>query len=184
MARNPDPPPAPGDDDRILWRTVTRDIEPLKGRAAAPPHRSMPPAARPPTPTAPPPRSVPPPAPRAAPPPLDHGRAPGLDKRTRERLKRGQLPIEARLDLHGLTRDEAHRGLIDFILGAHEAGRRTVLVITGKGLRPEGGAGILRGEVPRWINQPPLRERVLAFCHAQPKHGGQGALYVLLKRKR
>lgn len=169
----------PADDDRAVWRAVTRDTVPLKGRREAPP-----------PPPAPAPTAVgataavtrtPPPAP--PPPPLDPGRAPGLDKRTAERLKRGQLPIEAKIDLHGLTRAEAHRALAAFIDGAHEAGRRCVLVITGKGARAENG-GILRDAVPRWLNQPPLRPKLLAFTHAQPKHGGAGALYVLLKRRR
>lgn len=110
--------------------------------------------------------------------------APGLDKRTAARLRRGQLPIEARIDLHGLTRDEAHRALEGFLGSAHDAGKRCVLVITGKGLRASGEMGVLRDAVPRWLNAPPIRPLILAFRPAPPRDGGAGALYVLLKRKR
>ncbi len=188
MPREPESRPPPGEDDRALWRAVTRDTVPLKGRNRPPP-RPVPaaaPAAAAAGSTAAVPRAPPPPSPTpppSPPPPLDHGRAPGLDKRTAERLKRGQLAIEARIDLHGLTRADAHRALTAFIDGAHQAGRRCVLVITGKGLGAENG-GVLRGAVPRWLNQAPLRPRLLAFCYAQPKHGGDGALYLLLKRRR
>jgi DNA-nicking Smr family endonuclease len=185
MPREPESrPPPSGEDEQALWRAVTHDTVPLKGRkrplprpAAAGTTVAEPRA--PPPPGRPPPPSLPPPGP----PPLDHGRAPGLDKRTAERLKRGQLAIEARIDLHGLTQADAHRALTAFIDGAHKAGRRCVLVITGKGLGAE-KIGVLRGAVPRWLNQPSLRPKLLAFCHAQPKHGGDGALYVLLKRRR
>jgi DNA-nicking Smr family endonuclease len=93
------------------------------------------------------------------------------------------MPIEARIDLHGMTQSEAHRVLTGFITGQQAAGRRCVLVITGKG-RGKQGAGILRESVPRWLNEGPLRERVLAFDYARPQDGGEGALYVLLRRKR
>ncbi|MAI11773.1 MAG: hypothetical protein CBD27_07095 [Rhodospirillaceae bacterium TMED167] len=116
-------------------------------------------------------------------PEIRHGDAPGLDKRSAQRLKRGQMEIEARLDLHGLRQEEAHRALTSFIAGAHSAGKRCVLVITGKGQVSEGG-GVLRTIVPRWLNQAPNRTRVLSFTHATPTDGGTGAIYVLLKRQR
>ena len=116
-------------------------------------------------------------------PDLSHGAAPGLDTRTRLRLKRGQVDIEARLDLHGMTRVEAHGALGAFLADAQADGRRAVLVITGKGLGPRGDVGVLRREVPRWLNQAPLRQRVRAFSYAAPRHGGEGALYVLLRRR-
>jgi DNA-nicking Smr family endonuclease len=119
----------------------------------------------------------------AAPDPLEHGRATGLDRRSAERLRRGRLPIDGRLDLHGLTQIEAAERLAEFIAGGEAAGKRCLLVITGKGLARDGG-GILREQVPRWLNQPPNRGRVLAFDYAQAQHGGMGALYVLLKRRR
>ena len=88
---------------------------------------------------------------------------------------------EATIDLHGLTRTEAHRALNAFLEGAQEAGRRSVLVITGKGSR---GEGVLRDSVPHWLNAEPNRRMIRAFSHAAPKDGGQGALYVLLKRRK
>lgn len=93
------------------------------------------------------------------------------------------MPIEARLDLHGMTQDEAHRALTRFILRMHEAGRRAVLIVTGKGTREDGG-GVLRRAVPRWLAEPACRAVILAVSEAQPQHGGGGALYVLVRRKR
>ncbi|MBT3991261.1 MAG: hypothetical protein HN731_18505 [Rhodospirillaceae bacterium] len=120
-------------------------------------------------------------------PTLSHGDTPGLDKRSAQRLKRGQMQIEARLDLHGHRQDEAHRALNGFIAGSASAGKRCVLVITGKGLRLDGEErqiGILREMVPRWLNEEPNRGHILSFNHATQADGGTGALYVLLKRKR
>ncbi|RKQ68645.1 Smr/MutS family protein [Oceanibaculum indicum] len=121
-------------------------------------------------------------------PALKHDSAPGLDKRSQMRLKRGQVAIEARIDLHGMTQDAAHVALNGFIARSQARGLRCVLVITGKGTRrDEFGryeAGVLKREVPRWLNEGGNREKVLAFVHAQPKDGGGGALYVLLRRVR
>ncbi len=89
------------------------------------------------------------------------------------------MAIEARLDLHGKTQDEAHRELSSFIARAQAQGKRLALVITGKGRE---GKGVLRESVPRWLNEPALRGRVLALTNAQPRDGGAGALYVLLRR--
>jgi DNA-nicking Smr family endonuclease len=114
-------------------------------------------------------------------PEISHGRAAGIDRRSAEKLRRGRLPIEGRLDLHGMTQAAAVDKLAAFIERAEAAGKRCVLVITGKGLA---SGGILRDQVPRWLNQAPNRARVLAFDYAQPQHGGAGALYVLLKRRR
>jgi DNA-nicking Smr family endonuclease len=115
-------------------------------------------------------------------PELRHDAQPGLDKRTAARLRRGQLPIEARIDLHGLTQDEADRALTAFLAASRGAGRRCVLAITGKGLGPDGSVGVLRAAVPGWLNRVGNRRHVLAFRHAQPRDGGEGALYILLKR--
>lgn len=112
---------------------------------------------------------------------ISHGRTSGIDRRSAERLSRGRLPIEGRLDLHGMTQAAAVERLAEFIARAEAAGKRCVLVITGKGLA---SGGVLRDQVPRWLNLPPNRARVLAFDYAQPQHGGSGALYVLLKRRR
>ncbi len=94
------------------------------------------------------------------------------------------MKIGARIDLHGHTQEEAYRALCAFIASSRAAGRRCVLVVTGKGSRPDGTTGVLRQSVPRWLNMAPLREKVLSFTHARPKDGGEGALYVLLKRDR
>ncbi|HMB76429.1 MAG TPA: Smr/MutS family protein [Kiloniellaceae bacterium] len=112
---------------------------------------------------------------------LRHGTSEGLDKRQGARLRKGLLPIEGRLDLHGLHLDPAQRALERFLAEAQTQGKRCVLVITGKG-RDRGGA--LRREVPLWLNRPGLRAMVVSFTYAQPKDGGEGALYVLLKRRR
>jgi DNA-nicking Smr family endonuclease len=114
---------------------------------------------------------------------LDAGVAAGLDTRTMDRLRRGRIRPEARLDLHGMTRQEAHGALTAFMARTESAGRRCVIVITGKGRVSEGG-GVLRNEVPGWLNAPAIRHRILGFAEAQPKDGGAGALYVLLRRAR
>ena len=115
---------------------------------------------------------------------LSHGAGPGLDTRTRLRLRRGQIDIQRRLDLHGMTQVKAQDALTAFLAAAQADDLRSVLVITGKGLTRQGETGVLRREVPRWLNQPPLRSWVRAFSHAAPRDGGEGALYVLLRRKR
>jgi DNA-nicking Smr family endonuclease len=179
-------------EELALWRAVASQATPLPGRAlpelppepALPPIEPLPepkrarrrsPAAAP----APPAQPAPPPAP----PELSHGQVAGVDRRQAERLSRGRLEVEATLDLHGLTQQAAHARLDAFIAASAEAGRRCVLVITGKGLAKQEG-GVLRQNVPRWLNEQPNRGRVLAFDYAQQKHGGMGALYVLLKRRR
>jgi DNA-nicking Smr family endonuclease len=96
------------------------------------------------------------------------------------KLRRGNYPIDARLDLHGLTQSEAHVRLAEFLAAAQVRGNRCVLVITGRGLR-QGGA--LREMTPRWLDEPPNRSLVLSFTQSQIRHGGEGALYVLLRRR-
>ena len=186
---------APSAAEDELWRHVTSDVEPLKPQHITqdkPPgnHQGGPAAAgspkAPPKPGKKPPgKRVPPPPPPPPPPPaepeLRHGKAPGLDRRTQTRLRRGQVDIDATIDLHGLTQTEAHRALNAFLEGAHRAGRRSVLVITGKGSR---GEGVLRDQVPNWLNSESNRRMIRAFSHAAPKDGGEGALYVLLKRRK
>ena len=115
-------------------------------------------------------------------PDLAPGACAGIDKRSALRLKRGQTPIEDRLDLHGMTQAEAHRALNDFVAEAADAGQRCVLVITGKGRG--GSEGVLRRMVPHWLNQAPLRPLILGVAQAQPRDGGSGALYLLLRRRR
>jgi DNA-nicking Smr family endonuclease len=195
----------PTEAELELWRTVLRGVRPLPGRRrpATAAEEGPPAAAAAPEPAsaAPPPSPRPPSLPPAAPPerrPIAlpdlsaHRAAPGLDRRSAERLKRGQYPIEARLDLHGMTQDEAHAALGGFLARAEAHGLRCLLVITGKGFRRSGddglesggGGGVLRRAVPRWLNEGPNRARVLAFTPAQPQHGGGGALYILMRRRR
>lgn len=106
-----------------------------------------------------------------------------LDRSLQQKMKRGELTISATLDLHGLTQDKAIIRLTDFLNQAYDQQNRCVLVITGKGAKGL-KAGVLQQEVPKWLNTQPLRSIILAFCYAQRNQGGQGALYILLKRKK
>ncbi|WP_397541631.1 Smr/MutS family protein [Roseovarius salis] len=113
-----------------------------------------------------------------------------MDKKAHGRLKRGKLMPEGRIDLHGMTLDQAHPTLTAFLMKSHARGRRLVLVITGKGKRsaddgpiPE-RPGALRHAVPRWLQSPPLAQIVLQITEAHARHGGGGAYYVYLRRKR
>ena len=162
--------------DRVTEVGLPEPEEPLPPRAAPPP---KPAKARPLIQPAPPPTPAPP-----RPSALSHGDLSRMDKRTADRFRRGQMRLDGRLDLHGMVQAEAHRALIGFIYRSWEQGRRCVLVVTGKGLRSEDGTGVLRRMVPRWLNDPGLRGMILSFTHAQPRDGGDGALYVLLKRRR
>lgn len=181
MARKPTP------EERALWAKAMVDAKPLKRRGKKT-ETPAPAATAPETPkkragrTPPPPPPPPPPAPPAKEPVEVGARlAPGIDKRTAERFRKGQREIEGRLDLHGMTQDAAWRRLVSTIERAHRDGKRALLVITGKG---SAGGGVLRTTVPRWLTEPPLKPLVLAHAPAQPKDGGSGALYVLLRRKR
>jgi DNA-nicking Smr family endonuclease len=171
----------PSREDRALWRRSMRDVKPLSpGRPAHPPEAPAEPRVEPARPH----RVVPSPVKRAGSlPPLAPGDSPGVDRSTAERFRRGQLVVEARLDLHGMTQGEAHRALVRFVRRGQEDGLRTLLVITGKGGFGD-ARGVLRDAVPRWLNESELRPRVLSCAWAQPKHGGAGALYVLLRRRR
>ena len=180
------------DDDARLWQMVARGVKPLRKRSAP----AVAPAASEPEPapeakaikTLKPVRASAVAKPREPPkrpelPPLVAGRADGVDKRTAQRLRRGQLAVEAILDLHEHTQGQAHAALDGFLADGQRRGLRCVLVITGKGRVSEEG-GVIRANVPRWLNELPNRARVVAIAPAQPKHGGPGALYVLLRRKR
>ena len=111
-----------------------------------------------------------------------------MDARRFGKLKRGKLAPEDRIDLHGLTLDEAHAELVPFILSAWASGLRLVLVITGKGKPRDEGfmsrpIGVLRQQVPHWLKMPPLAPIVLQVSEAHQRHGGGGALYVYLRRQ-
>ncbi len=173
-----------------LWRRVTADVRPLTGAerraaAAAAPLEREAEKIESVKKSAPPPSAVgkkPPPAYRAPTLALDPTRPIGIDRRSWERLKRGQVAVEKKLDLHGRTQAEAHAALGRFLSMASAAGLRCVLVVTGKGGIE--GKGVLRQMVPRWLGEADNRDKVLTFCPAQPRHGGDGALYVLLRRRR
>jgi DNA-nicking Smr family endonuclease len=108
-----------------------------------------------------------------------------LGRRERSQLSRGRKDIEARLDLHGMTQTLAHRALAGFLKRAHHDGLSFVLVITGKGnMGADSERGILRRQVPQWLSQPEFRALVVGFEEAHIGHGGQGALYVRIRRSR
>jgi DNA-nicking Smr family endonuclease len=166
-----------------LWQRAMTGVTPLR---RAPPRRAAVPAPADPAPA--PAASVEtvaqtgssvPALPAAAPAPVRSG--PGLDRRTLERMRRGVLPIAARVDLHGLTQIEAHAVLDAFLARAAATGARLLLVITGKGSH---GDGVLRRLVPRWIQAGAQARRVLRIEPAHARHGGGGALYVYLRRDR
>jgi DNA-nicking Smr family endonuclease len=173
-------------DERVLWTIVTKSIAPLRastldqpdeddGAAEAPKHVAKGArAAKRVTKAAP--AAVPPPK-QPAPPPL----AP-LGRRMRARVARGKQAIDGRLDLHGLTQSEAHSALLHFLRNAIARDARLVLVITGKGRGGE--PGVLRRHVPQWLSLPEFRSLVIGFEDAHVAHGGEGALYVRLRRAR
>lgn len=111
-----------------------------------------------------------------------------MDKKAFGRLKRGKLLPEGKIDLHGMTMEQAHPALTGFLLRAHGEGKRLVLVITGKGKsKPDDGPiptrrGVLKHQVPQWLAMAPLRSVVLQVAEAHLKHGGTGAYYVYLRR--
>ena len=113
-----------------------------------------------------------------------------MDSKAFTRLKRGKLAPEARIDLHGLTLDEAHPRLISFILRGQTRGFRLVLVITGKGRRENpyepmpDRRGVLKRQVPMWLGQAPVAQAVLQVAPAHVRHGGDGAYYVYLRKRR
>ena len=169
-----------------LWAIVAATVRPFPGRTAATPiaveASRIPPAAtlrllpakapaRPPQRPAAAPRPPGPPRP-LEPAPLEPGR--------HRRLLRGRDGVAGAVDLHGLSHDQARAALTRFIVDAHADGRRTVLVITGKGAL---GDGILRRRAPEWLAEPPLRALVAGLSQAHRRHGGEGALYVALKRR-
>ncbi len=200
------------DDDRAVWQHTASSLKPLKrGKARVlaaledqPPtepfpapspvkglQASMPPAAatklKPAMLPSAPPQTVP-----KTPPPLAD-----FDAKRIRKLKTGQVDIDARIDLHGMRQSEAHTALRGFLHACHRKGHSVVLVITGKGAppgtKPEGTwgdqmgrseRGILRRNVPQWLAEPELRAIVVSFTSAAIRHGGDGALYVHLRRLR
>lgn len=166
-------------DERVLWSTVTRSIAPLPGGALLAPEPEpaeeaapLPPATKSAQ------AAIGEPA-RPAPPSLVP-----LGRRLRGRVARGKEAIDARLDLHGLTQAQAHSALLHFLRNAGAREARLVLVITGKGMRGDGERGVLKRQVPQWLALPEFRALVIGFEDAHAAHGGEGALYVRLRRMR
>jgi DNA-nicking Smr family endonuclease len=186
----PDLPAAPrrrralSEEERALWESVAKLTKPLRkkpraAKAAAAVTDPEPAAAAP-----------------QAPPPLRSARtahvakpaAPPLaplGRRERSQLSRGRKEIDARLDLHGMTQIRAHRALSGFLQRAHHDGLTFVLIITGKGkMGADSERGVLRRQVPLWLNLPEFRTLVVGFEEAHIGHGGEGALYVRIRRSR
>lgn len=179
------------DAEITLWLSVAETVRPREG-ARLP---AVPPA---PAPAAPPPAPMADGAPGRAPflppyiPPFATARAGPLplapiEKRLRQRITRGQVEIDAAIDLHGLTQPEAHAALVGFLRARAAGGARLLLVVTGKG-RPRlgsdtGETGVLRRAVPHWLRADELRGIVMGFEDAGLPHGGLGALYVRLRRR-
>jgi len=199
------------EEERTLWDSVARQTKPLRKKsrlaktalakasttkasttkpAAAKPLVAKPPVA--------PTRSVQaaaqpsaPARPIPSPPPAQPGKPAvpplvALGRRGRSRLSRGKDEIEARLDLHGMTQIRAHHALLGFLHRAHNSGMTFVLVITGKGKvgSAEQERGVLRRQVPHWLGMPEFRALVVGFEEAHIGHGGEGALYVRVRRAR
>lgn len=160
-------------EERALWRETMRGVTPLRpvvSEAELPEEIDAPPKRETKA------RRVPA-SPKPEPPTRAAKSIDALDRRTAARLKRGTLAIEASLDLHGMTQAEAHDALSRFIVRAQKHGSRAVLVITGK-------SGVLHGAVPRWLDERDNRQRILAIRRAHAQHGGEGALYLMLRRTR
>lgn len=169
-------------DDLKAWRYVTRSVAPLREMPRHPSTEEPDDQPRPHRQAAPIPADARPQAARRAPAALKLGATADIDRRTAQRFTRGEMAVDGRIDLHGLTLDEAHGALTAFIRGAAGRGARCVVVVTGKGKGES--IGRIRAEAPHWLNQAALRPLILAVSQARAPHGGTGALYVLLKRKR
>jgi DNA-nicking Smr family endonuclease len=174
------------EEERALWESIAKQTKPLRKKLRVPEPLATPKKAEgdaagraivQPKPV----RSAVGPSPsKPAVPPL----AP-LGRRERSQLSRGRKEIEARLDLHGMTQARAHRALSGFLHRAHGDGLTFVLIITGKGkIGAESERGVLRRQVPQWLNQPEFRTLVVGFEEAHIGHGGAGALYVRIRRSR
>ncbi len=159
--------------DLELWSAVTMDVRPFRSRpihvkkepttvearhaSAAAPHRDMPPMTR-------------------VVPALSD-----IDHRMRAKLRRGRLDVDAKLDLHGMRQSEAHHALLAFLRRSQASGAKMAIVVTGKGANSDAG-GVLRRMTPLWLQAPALRDVVVGFGEASRRHGGEGALYVRIRR--
>ena len=112
------------------------------------------------------------------------GQVRGLDAKIFRKLKAGDFSVQAHLDLHGMNADQARMAVLDFLRRCYMEGKRCVLIIPGRGRNSPLGQGVLRQELTTWLTTAPLKRVVLAFTTAQPKHGGSGAVYLLLRQVR
>lgn len=180
-----------GKEERVLWGKVARTARPISGRMEELltfEDVEGEPVALPPVPAT---KPIPPfpqmivePVPDLSAPTAKKDRVHHpLEKPVKRKLTRGRLALEARIDLHGMFQSEAHAVLLDFLVRAHERGLRHVLVITGKG-RSMGSDGALKRAVPMWFSKPEYRHLISSYEDASMNHGGDGALYVRLSRRR
>lgn len=171
------------DEEEGLWDRLKQTVRPLPRRRAAPKAAAAP--------------AAPPPSkhkkakhPAAAPTkiaPVAKPAAPSLarfEEKTKRRLSRGLVGIDDKIDLHGMRQERAHSALGAFLRRSQARGDRIVLVVTGKGAAGDEGRGVLRGAVPHWLAQRDLRDLVVGFEEAGRRHGGAGALYVQIRRRR
>jgi DNA-nicking Smr family endonuclease len=178
------------EEERELWESVAKEIKPLRKKPRVARAQAAPAAPDAPV-------EVKAAAAPKSPPSAKTERAPRFDaapaapplvslgRRERSQLSRGRKEIDARLDLHGMTQTRAHRALFGFLQQAHHEGFSFVLVITGKGrLGAESERGVLRRQVPQWLSLPEFRALVVGFEEAHVGHGGEGALYVRIRRSR
>ena len=178
------------EEESALWESVAKQVKPLRKR-----HRALKPPVAPPEieakassrsvskPVASP--KPPAPAPIVSPPKPEPPPLAPIGRRERSHLSRGRKEIDARLDLHGMTQTRAHRALFAFLQRAHHDGLTFVLVITGKGrMGSESERGVLRRQVPHWLGLPEFRTLVVGFEEAGIGHGGEGALYVRVRRSK
>lgn len=197
----------PSEAELELWRAVTKDVAPYTPQNQAPVPENgdiplLPPAANPARSEPAPARRPQPPLPdwpsRAQPKPETAPPLTGLDRRTSQKLSRGQMEADVRIDLHGMTQIVAYEALLGFLIRARAQDARLALVITGKGESgfarhtlhsvrfhptPERKA-VLRSQVPQWFHEERFRELVAGFQPAHPRHGGGGAFYVWIRRRR
>jgi DNA-nicking Smr family endonuclease len=173
-------------EEKRLWSHVARHVKPMQGKALPPePEPEAAPAKAPaPVVTKLPPALPPLPPSKPALPPM----AP-VERKTLQALRRGRKDVDSVIDLHGMRQEEAHFALLSFLHRAQGSGHALVLVITGKGGAAVSNGlfeerGVLRRMVPHWLRLPDLRHLVIGFEEASPQHGGSGALYVRLRRRR
>jgi DNA-nicking Smr family endonuclease len=105
----------------------------------------------------------------------------GINRKIMKRLKRGQIPVQGHLDLHGLNKIEAEEEVREFLVESHKFGRRCVLIVHGRGLNSPDSLPVLKDRLPTWLNRGPAKKIVMAFSTAMPYDGGTGAIYVLLR---